>query len=117
VKGSGSEYAFLLNQCPPAQQSARVELSAKALQALGVLLSPLVSSRVDYQEASRLGLGVSEYNPEGVAAQEMKELWHSIRRRLRRAPTKPAAKPAARIPAAATKAKIDAVKKAARKAA
>jgi chromosome partitioning protein len=117
VKGSGGEYAFLLNQCPPAQQNARVELGARALQALGVLLSPLVSSRVDYQEAARLGLGVSEYNPEGVAAQEMNELWSSIRRRLRRAPTKPAAKPMARTPAAAAAAKLDAAKKMSRKAA
>jgi chromosome partitioning protein len=76
-----------------------------------------VSSRVDYQEAARLGLGVSEYNPEGVAAQEMNELWSSIRRRLRRAPTKPAAKPTARTPAAAAAAKLDAAKKMSRKAA
>ncbi|WP_424360654.1 division plane positioning ATPase MipZ [Methylocystis parvus] len=94
VKEEGCDYAFLLNQCPPAQQSARVELGAKALQAMGGLLAPLVSSRVDYQEAARLGLGVSEYNPEGVAAQEMKELWGSIKRRLKRVPAKAApAKP------------------------
>ena len=55
VKERGKDYAFLLNQCPPAQQTARVELGAKALQAMGGLLAPLVSSRVDYQEAARLG--------------------------------------------------------------
>jgi chromosome partitioning protein len=94
VKEEGCDYAFLLNQCPPAQQNARVELGAKSLQAMGGLLAPLVSARVDYQEAARLGLGVSEYNPEGVAAQEMKELWGSIKRRLKRAPAKTApAKP------------------------
>lgn len=97
VKDAGGEYAFLLNQCPPSQQSARVELGSKALQAMGVLLSPLVSARVDYQEAARLGLGVREYNPDGVAAQEMTELWGSIKRRLKR----PAAKPAAKAPASA----------------
>lgn len=88
VKERGCDYAFLLNQCPPSQQTARVELGAKALQAMGGLLAPLVSSRVDYQEAARLGLGVSEYNPDGVAAQEMKELWSAIKRRLKRAPAK-----------------------------
>lgn len=91
VKEAGCDYAFLLNQCPPAQQSARVELGAKALQAIGGLLAPLVSTRVDYQEAARLGLAVTEYNPDGVAAQEMKELWASIKRRLKRAGAKPAA--------------------------
>ncbi|QGM96988.1 AAA family ATPase [Methylocystis parvus] len=90
VKEAGVDYAFLLNQCPPAQQTARVELGAKALQAMGGLLAPLVSARVDYQEAARLGLGVTEYNPEGVAAEEMKELWGSIKRRLKRAPAKTA---------------------------
>jgi chromosome partitioning protein len=114
VKEVAGDYAFLLNQCPPSQQSARVDLGAKALQAMGVLLSPLVSARVDYQEAARLGLGVSEYNPEGFAAQEMKELWSSIRRRLKRATTKPAAKAAE---AAKPQAPKETAKKTARKAA
>lgn len=106
VKEKGCDYAFLLNQCPPSQQSARVELGAKALQAMGGLLGPLVSARVDYQEAARLGLGVAEYNPDGVAAQEMKELWGSIKRRLKRAPARdapakqPKAPPAPVAPAA-----------------
>jgi chromosome partitioning protein len=91
VKEAGCDYAFLLNQCPPSQQSARVELGAKALQAMGALLAPLVSARVDYQEAARLGLGVDEYNPDGVAAQEVRELWGSIKRRLKRAPAAKAA--------------------------
>ncbi|WP_442755281.1 AAA family ATPase [Methylocystis sp. JAN1] len=129
VKEVGCDYAFLLNQCPPAQQSARVELGAKSLQAMGGLLAPLVSARVDYQEAARLGLGVSEYNADGVAAQEMKELWGSIKRRLKRAPAKvaPARSSAEKAPAPAPKAPVQksvaapepksAAKKPARKAA
>ena len=84
VKEAGKEYTFLLNQCPPAQQSLRVDQGAKALQAMGGLLAPLVSARVDYQEAARLGLGVGELHPRGVAAQEMRELWASIKRRLKK---------------------------------
>jgi chromosome partitioning protein len=113
VKEAGVDYAFLLNQCPPSQQTARVELGAKALQAIGGLLAPLVSARVDYQEAARLGLGVTEFNPDGVAALETKELWGSIKRRLKRA-AKPAAKASA--PAKASEApKAEAPKPAARK--
>lgn len=89
IKDKKKEYAFLLNQCPPAQQNARVELGAKALQAMGGLLAPLVSSRVDYQEAARLGLGVTELNPDGVAAQEMRELWGSVKRRLKKSDVAP----------------------------
>ncbi len=82
VRSLGKEYAFLLNQCPPAQQGVRVERGAKALQELGALLAPLISTRVDYQDAIRLGLGVGELNPNGVAAREMRRLWASLRNRL-----------------------------------
>jgi chromosome partitioning protein len=43
-----------------------------------------VSTRVDYQEAARHGMGVTEINPHGVAAEEMRELWASVKRRLAR---------------------------------
>ncbi len=81
---ASKEFAFLLNQCPPSQQSARIEDGAKALEAMGGLLTPLVSTRVDYQEAARHGLGVTELNPHGVAAEEMRDLWASVKRRLAR---------------------------------
>jgi chromosome partitioning protein len=84
IKDKKKDYAFLLNQCPPAQQNARVDQGAQALQSIGALLAPLVSARVDYQEAARLGLGVCELNPEGVAAEEMRELWQSVKRRLKK---------------------------------
>jgi chromosome partitioning protein len=116
VKKSGKDYAFLLNQCPPAQQSARVEQGAKALEAMGGLLSPMVSARVDYQEAARFGLGVSEYNAEGVAAQEMKELWSSVKRRLKKQQAgKIEAKAEATTEAKATKAEVKPAAKAAPK--
>lgn len=78
IVGEGKTGVFLLNQCPPAQQSARVLEGAKALEAAGVLISPMVSARVDFQDAARLGLGVSEINPAGHAAEEIRELWASI---------------------------------------
>jgi chromosome partitioning protein len=87
VKEAGKEYIFLLNQIPPSQQSARVEQGAKALQAMGGLLAPMVSARVDYQEAARHGLGVAELHPSSVAAQEMRELWASVKRRLKKGAT------------------------------
>ncbi|HMK90531.1 MAG TPA: ParA family protein [Methylocystis sp.] len=84
VKAQGKEYSFLLNQCPPAQQSLRVEQGARALQALGGLLGPLVSARVDFQEAARLGLGVAELRASGAASEEMRELWGSVKRRMKK---------------------------------
>ncbi len=85
VKAKGKDYTFLLNQCPPAQQSQRVDQGAKALSAMGGLLTPLVSARVDYQEAARQGLGVGEWQPSGVAATEMREIWSAVKRRMRKA--------------------------------
>jgi chromosome partitioning protein len=87
------EYAFLLNQCPPAQQSARVEQGVEALEAMGGLLNPLIRSRVDYQEATRLGLGVTELHASGEAAEEIRKLWSSLKRRMNKgkAPARKAA--------------------------
>jgi chromosome partitioning protein len=45
----------------------------------------LILARVDYQEAARRGRGVTEFNPHGAAALEMRGLWQSINRRLAQA--------------------------------
>ncbi len=84
LKAIGADFVFLLNQCPPAQQSARVRDGAEALEEMGALITPLILARVDYQEAARHGCGVTELNPSGAAAEEMRALWTSIRRRLAR---------------------------------
>ncbi len=76
------DYVFVLNQCPPANQSARVEQGSAALEAMGGLLTPLISARVDFQEAARHGFGVTELNPYGDAADEIRKLWSSMKRRL-----------------------------------
>ena len=91
LKRGKGDYVFVLNQCPPAQQSARIEEGVAALEAMGGLLSPLVLARVDYQEAARLGWGVTELNPHGAAAGEMRALWASLKKRLAKA-AKPARK-------------------------
>jgi chromosome partitioning protein len=91
LKALGKEYVFVLNQCPAMQESQRVQDGAKALEVMGGLLTPLIASRVDYQEAAREGMGVTEINPNGKAAEEMRALWASLRRRL--AKLKAAGKP------------------------
>jgi chromosome partitioning protein len=95
LKELKSEFVFVLNQCPPAQQTARVQEGATALEAMGGLITPLVQARVDYQEAARHGLGVTEINPHGAAAAEIKALWSSIKRRLARGKAKAAVSKAA----------------------
>ncbi len=81
----GVEFAFLLNQRPPGQETACVRDCVETLAEMGELISPLILTRADYQEAQRRGLGVTEFNPSGAAAREMRALWQSIRGRLSRA--------------------------------
>jgi chromosome partitioning protein len=74
--------AFILNQCPTTYRSSRAIESAEGLTRLGVLAEPMVSTRVDFQDAIGAGLGVTEYAPEGRAAQETRALWCWIREQL-----------------------------------
>jgi len=76
----GKEFIFLLNQCPPARQRGQ---SIAALEAVGSLLRPHVAARADFLEVARSGKGVTEVDPKGTAAQEMRDLWMELSRRLR----------------------------------
>ena len=67
--------AFVLNQCPSTYRSSRTSESARSLTRLGVLAEPMLSARMDFQDAIAAGLGVTEFAPQGRAAQEIEELW------------------------------------------
>jgi len=72
----------VLTQTPP--RSYRI---AEAGEALGELLkvSPFnVVSRAVYQDALGAGMGVTEFEPEGKAAEEMRELWKWISQQAKR---------------------------------
>ncbi len=84
LKTLGKDYAFVLTQCSPMPESARVRDGAAALEAMGALLQPFVCARVDYQEAAREGMGVTEIEPHGKAADEMRQFWNSLKRRFAR---------------------------------
>ncbi len=84
LKTLAKEFVFVLNQCPPMQESQRVMDGAAALESMGGLLRPLIASRVAYQEAAREGMGVTEIDAEGKAADEMRVLWTSLKKRLAR---------------------------------
>jgi chromosome partitioning protein len=84
LKTLGKDYAFVLTQCAAMPESARVRAGAAALEAMGGLLQPFVCARVDYQEAAREGVGVTELAPFGKAADEMHQLWRSVERRFMR---------------------------------
>ena len=47
------------------RQIARIQEGARTLQDSGALLSPMISARVDFQDAARAGLGVTELHAVG----------------------------------------------------
>ena len=74
--------AFILNQCPPIYRSSRAREAAKGLAGLGALADPMLSTRMDYQDAIAAGLGVTEHDRAGRAAQEVTALWNWTRAQL-----------------------------------
>jgi chromosome partitioning protein len=74
--------AFVLNQCPPTYRSSRASDAAKDLTRLGVLAEPMLSARIDFQDAIAAGLGVTEYARGSRAAQEIEAFWSWIRVQL-----------------------------------
>jgi chromosome partitioning protein len=48
-----------------------------------VLADPMMTTRADFQDAIAAGMGVTEYAPEGKAAQEAIALWDWVKKELR----------------------------------
>jgi chromosome partitioning protein len=82
--------AFVLNQCPSSYRSTRASEAAKLLNCLGVLAEPMLSARMDFQDAIAAGLGVTEYAASGKAAEEIATLWNWSRRQFAGSKIEPA---------------------------
>ena len=75
-------FAFILNHCPPGR-NVRVTDAGRALKTLGMSAEPPIMTRADYIDAMGLGLGVTEQNNVGKAAQEIRKLWTWIDRQTK----------------------------------
>ena len=76
----GKPFAFVLNQAPP--RGYRLGEAAAALNAAGVLALPYIVQRNDHQDALGAGFAVTEFAPDGAAAQEMRDLWRWVWQKL-----------------------------------
>lgn len=76
-------YFFALNQCPPQPNNPRAAEAAQALSMLGLIAEPLIMQRADHQDAFAIGLGVSEYAPNGKAAEEIRHLWTWLKKSIK----------------------------------
>lgn len=82
LMGLSRPFAFILNQCPPNRTSGRTTDAAEGLHMMGSLAPIMLGIRADYQDAMAAGQGVSEYAPDGKAAEEIRQLWSWTAKRL-----------------------------------
>ena len=80
IRRNSRPFAFILNQTPA--RGGRLSEAATSLSSLGHLALPYIVQRNDHQDALGAGLGVTEYAPEGKAAEEMQALWCWVRNKL-----------------------------------
>jgi chromosome partitioning protein len=80
--GMRDRFAFVLNQCP-AGRSARTSEAASGLSMFGVLAEPALTVRADHQDALASHKGVTEYAPDGKAADEIRQLWAWADRKMK----------------------------------
>jgi len=73
--------AFVLTRCPP--RGPRTKEAERGLLVFGVSVSPIsIGNRAAYPDAYGSGLGVTEYEPAGKAAEEIRALWTWILHRM-----------------------------------
>jgi chromosome partitioning protein len=69
-------FAFVVNQANA--RSFRVKDTVAGLEVLGVLAEPVIAMRAAHQDAIAAGQGVTETEPLGAAADEIRRLWSWI---------------------------------------
>ena len=89
LKMIGKEFVFLLNQYPRALEDPHLREDITTLEATGEVLRSSIHARSVFLTAARTGKGVTEVEPKGKAAQEMRALWLALKRRLPKKRTQP----------------------------
>ena len=69
----GKPFLFVLNQCPPGR-SIRTTDAYRALLLMGAVAGVTLALRADHLDALAQGLGVTERDPNGKAAAEIRDL-------------------------------------------
>lgn len=76
IKRLKKPYAFVLTQTPP--RSFRIREAQTGLSYLGTVCPNPIVLRNAYQDAQSMGLGVTEFEPDGRAANDILESWQWI---------------------------------------
>src|SRR6516165_906284 len=80
IRRLNRRFAFILNQTPT--RGCRLSEAATSLSSLGVLALPFIAQRNDHQDALGTGLGVTEFAPQGKAAEEIRALWRWVSQQI-----------------------------------
>lgn len=83
IKRLGKSYAFVLTQTPP--RSYRIKEAQTALSYLGTVSPSPIVLRNAFQDAQSMGLGVTEFEPDGRAANDILVSWQWIVSRIKKA--------------------------------
>jgi chromosome partitioning protein len=90
-RGKPYAYAFVLNQCPVGGRTARTANAVRALQLISPVAEATIAMRADHMDALACGLGVTEHDPRGKAAAEVRALldWVLVRMKRGAKPAEP----------------------------
>ncbi len=80
IRRLGKPAFFVLTQTPP--RSFRIREAERGLSVLGTVCPIPIVSRAAYQDAQGAGLGVTEFDGEGKAAEEIQELWNWMQKKI-----------------------------------
>jgi chromosome partitioning protein len=81
IKRLNKPFAFVLTQTPA--RSFRVREAAAALSKMGDVCPAQIVTRNAYQDAQGVGLGVIEFEPKGKAAEETKQVWQWVNKKIK----------------------------------
>lgn len=76
-----ARFAIVLNAVNPSTPGRNID-AGEALVQLGFLAPIAIGNRVDFLDGTMNGLGVTELNPHGKAADELKQLWSWCKKQM-----------------------------------
>lgn len=76
------ESAFVVTMTVPNAKSTRAHDGARALEMVGEVCLPFIANRAEMFSVTTSGQGITELSPTSRAADEMRELWVSVKNRL-----------------------------------
>jgi chromosome partitioning protein len=82
LRAMGRDFALVINQASPNKAAKITQAVVSSLAHDGPVMQPAIAARMDFQYAYALGQGVLEYEGDGKAADEIRELWAWCRKRL-----------------------------------